>query len=129
MPSAQPLNTTISVFRRLRSYKDNRRHTSIKHLTTPFETDLVSVPGEEVLVTETRDANITDAFRFGHPVVIAPRSPATLAEIYAGVAGLDFPVRLPGNPREVQIQNTSSNVTNDLYGDAQAVQAGLAFTV
>lgn len=125
---AQPLNTTITVFRRIRSYRDNRRHTSIKHLTTPFDTELVSVPNEEVQVLETRDASFrTDAFRFGHPVVVGPRDPCTVVELYAGVSGLDFPVRLPGNPRELQIQNTEAAVENDLYADARGVCPGKAF--
>lgn len=127
---SQPLNTSISVFRRLRSFRDNRRHTSIKHLTTPFDAELVAVPGEEVQVVETRDASfVTDAFRFGHPVVVAPRNPATLADLYAGVSGLNFPVRLPGNPREVQVEKTAANVADDLYGEAQGVQEGSAFTI
>ena len=54
MPAAQPANTTISVFRRVRVFRDNRRHTSIKHLTTPFDSQLVAVPGEENEVIETR---------------------------------------------------------------------------
>ena len=129
MASAQPLNTTISVFRRLRTFRDNRRHTSIKHLTAPFDGELVAVPGEEVQVIETRDTVVTDAFRFGHPVVIAPRTPLTLANLYAAVGGLDFPVRMVGNPRELQVQNVAAHVTDDLYAEAQVVQAGHAFVV
>jgi hypothetical protein len=133
---AQPLNTNITVFRRLRTFRENRRHTSIKHLTTPFDGDLVAVPGEEIQVVETRDANfVTDAFRFvqrdgtvlGHPIVVQPRDPCTLATLYAGVSGLDFPVRLPGNPRELQVQNTPAAVDNDLYGDARGVCPSDAF--
>lgn len=126
---AQPLNADISVFRRLRVFRENRRHTSIKHLTTPFDESLVAIPGEEVQVVETRDNNVTDAFRFGHPVVVAPRTPATLADLYAGVSGLDFPVRLTGNPREVQVEKLPANVEDDLYGEAQDVQEGDAFTI
>lgn len=127
----QPLNTTISVFRRLRTFRENRRHTSIKHLTTPFDGDLVAVPGEEIQVVETRDYNpITgtgfrsDAFRFGHPIVVSPRAQLTLAALYAGVSGLDFPVRLTGNPRELQVQKTAANVADDLYGQTATLGAG-----
>lgn len=126
---AQPLNTNISVYRRIRTFRDNRRHTSIKHLTTPFDGDLVAVPGEEIQVVETRDAVVTDAFRFGHPVVVAPRQSCTLAALYAGVSGLDFPVRMVGNPRELQVQNAAASITNDLYADARGVCPSDAFTV
>jgi hypothetical protein len=125
--ASQPLNTTISVYRRLRTFKDNRRHTSVKHLTTPFDGDLVAVPGEEIQVLQTRDSNITDAFRSGHPVVVYPRAACTLATLYAGVSGLDFPVRMVGNPREIQVQKSSANVADDLYGQAAALCPGRAF--
>lgn len=129
MASAQPANATISVFRRLRVIRDNRRHTSVKHLTTPFDSQLVVVPGEEIQVIETRDLSFrTDAFRFGHPVVVEPRQNCSVAQIYAGVAGLDFPVRMLGNWREVQIQNVPAHKRDDLYGEARAVCPGKAFT-
>jgi hypothetical protein len=116
--ASQPLNTTITVQRRARAVRDNRRHTSIKHLTTPFDDFYVPAPGEEVQVVETRDSSfVTDAFRFGHPVVVAPRANCDLATVYAGVTGLDFPVRMIGNPRELQIQKTLANRADDLYGD------------
>ena len=128
--ASQPLNTAITVSRRLRSFRENRRHTSIKHLTTPFDTELVAVPGEEIQVVETRDTGfVTDAFRFGHPLVVAPRTPCTVSDLYASVSGLDFPVRLPGNPRELQIEKTPANLGDDLYGEARDVCPSDAFTV
>jgi hypothetical protein len=120
----QPLNTTISVFRRLRTFRANERHTSIKHLTTPFDHNVVAVPGEEIQVLETRDANITDAFRYGHPIVVYPRTSCTPATVYAGVAGLNFPVRMVGNPRELQIENVAASVNNDLYGQVATLCPG-----
>jgi hypothetical protein len=129
MGAAQPANTTISVLRRARAVKDNRRHTSIKHLTTPFDSFYVSVPGEEVQVVETRDAFKTDAFRFGHPVVVSPRATCSLPDVYAAVAGLDFPVRMVGNPREVQIQKTLANKADDLYGELRDACPSDAFVV
>jgi hypothetical protein len=127
--SAQPANTTISVFRRLRVVRDNRRHTSVKHLTTPFDSEYVPVPGEEVQVVEHRDAVVSDAFRFGHPVTVQPRTNLSLASLYDGVSGLDFPVRLTGNWREVQVQKTAANVSDDLYGEAATLGSGAAFTI
>ncbi len=125
MSAAQPANPTISVFYRLRTVRNHGRHTSIKALTTPFDTMNVAVPGEETQVVETRDATFrTDAFRLGHPVVVAPRVPLTLKAALAAVTGIDMPVRLIGNPREVQIQKTAAHKTDDLYAQVAAAQAG-----
>ena len=132
---AQPANTAITVQRRTRAVRENRRHTSVKHLTTPFDPFYASIPGEEIQVVETRNidpalgAAITDAFRFGHPVVIAPRAVCDLPTVYAGVSGLDFPVRMIGNPREVQIQKTLTNRADDLYGELRDACPSDAFVV
>lgn len=129
MGAAQPANTSISVFQRVRTVRNNKRHTSIKHLTTPFDKAEVALPGDEVQVIEFRDATFkTDAFRFGHPVTVAPRATFSLAQVYAAVAGLDFPVRLIGNPREIQIQKSAANVGDDLFGQIRTAGPGAAFT-
>ena len=133
MPAAQPANTQISVFRRVRAFRQNLRHTSIKHLTTPWEGFRVAVPGEEVDTVEHRDptgvnaVGRTDAFRFGHAVTVAPRYAPTLAQVLAGVPGIKL-VALPANPREVQIENTPSHRTDELFQEIAAVGPGTAFT-
>jgi len=124
MSNSQPSNATISIFRRAKTYFNNGRHTSIKHLTTPFDGKLVSVPGEETLVLETRNASFrTDAFQFGHPVVVYPRTVETLPKALADIADLNV-VKMPGNEREVQIEPKPVAIHNDLYGQLQADQAG-----
>jgi hypothetical protein len=128
MGAAQPANAAITVFQRLRTVRGNGRHTSVKHLTTPFDTAYVAVPGEEVQVVETRDSSFkSDAFRYGHPVVIAPRAPCELADVYTAVSGLDFPVRMVGNPREIQIQKAANNVTDDMQAEVRSACPGTAF--
>ena len=129
MAYSQPLNATISVTPRLRTYRNNGRHTSIKHLTTPFDTALVSVPGEETLVIETRDATFkSDAFRLGHPVVVEPRTVLTVKEMMQNASNMAFPVRLVGNPRELQLEKTAAYKTDDIQAEARALQAGAAFS-
>jgi len=128
MPAAQPANTQISVFRRVKAFRANYRHTTIKHLTTPWERFLVSVPGEEVDTVEHRDATFrTDAFRFGHPVTVSPRTIPTLAAVVAAVPGVKL-VSLVGNPREVQLENTEAHKTDELFQEVAAVGSGVAFT-
>jgi hypothetical protein len=126
---SQPLNSTISVTPRLRTYFNNGRHTSIKHLTTPFDAALVSVPGEETLVLETRDSTFkSDQFRYGHPVVVYPRTVLTLHDALANITNMDIPVRMVGNPREIQIQKVAAYKTDDLHANARTEQDG-AFIV
>ena len=125
MAYAQPLNTTISVTPRLRTFFNNGRHTSIKHLTTPFDSALVSVPGEETLVLETRDSTFkSDSFRFGHPVVVYPRTVLTMKDALTNIADMDIPVRMVGNWREVQIEKAPGHETDDIQAEARAEQSG-----
>jgi len=121
MGAAQPANADITVQQRVRVVRDNRRHTSVKHLTTPFDDNYVAVPGREVQVEEIRDANFrTDAFRYGHAVVVKPRAACSVPTVYT-LSGMDFPVRLPGNPREIQLQKSLANRTDDLFGEVRDV--------
>ena len=123
MANAQPANATISVTRRARVYFDNRRHTSIKHLTTPFDSRLVAVPGEENLVLETRDTFYSDAFPNGHRVVVYPRTVETLKAATTNLTNVKV-VKLPGNERELQIEKNTTGLRDDLYGQLAADQAG-----
>jgi len=120
--AAQPANASISVFMRLRAVKANGRHTSIKHLTTPFDGYYVPAPGEEIQVVETRDTTFrTDSFRFGHPVVVHPRANCGLAAVVNGVNNLDVPTRMIGNPREVQIGKKAAGLAADFHGEVRTV--------
>ena len=123
--NAQPLNTTIQVFRRARVFRDNRRFASIKDLTTPFQTPLVSVPGQENLVLETRDNFVSDAFQYGHAVVVYPRQILTLAQAVSQTPGGVVVSKLPGNEREIQVEMTSANLRTDLYNELQQEQTAL----
>lgn len=123
--AAQPANTTIGVLYRLRLVRNNTRHTSIKHLTTPFDVNYVAVPGEETLVVENRDVlTRSDAFRFGKSAVNQPRRFITTRQLYLGVANMDFPVRMIGNPREVQVQKRYANRADDLHAQVRATAPG-----
>lgn len=120
--SAQPLNTEISVYRRVRSQMQTERHDSVKALTGEMKDKYVIVPGEEIRVLATMDAStVTDAWRYGHPVVRYSRSTKAPADVYAGVSGLDMPVRLTAQRRDIFTQNSEGNETNDLFGDVAAV--------
>ena len=127
--ASQPANTTINVLRVVRSYRYDGLHTSVKHRTTPFAPAIMSVPGEEILVTEYRNAaNASDAFRYGHPVTVLPRGVELLgyavgavAQLNAVYGGMQFPIRLPANPRDVFLTKDAAHATEDLHAQLRAV--------
>jgi hypothetical protein len=117
--AAQPLNSEISVFRRVRVQARNERHDTIKMMGLMRDRYVV-VPGEEIRVLDTKDALVTDAWAYGHPVVRYARADVTVDTVYQGVTGLDFPVRITADRRDLHIQNTTAARTNDLFLDVQS---------
>ena len=117
--ASQPANSTIAVHRRVRSYRQDLRHNSIKDLTMRMRPLIMSVVGEEVLVTESRDAVVTDAFRNGHPVVRSLREVTTFEEAAEGISGLNFPVQIG---RDKFLEKSDANVADDLQQDLRDVE-------
>ena len=128
MASAQPLNADISVFRRVRAQTDQDRHDPIKGMGR-FRAKQVIVPGQEIRVLQTLDAEYSDAWRYGHPVVRYIRGNAsptpsgqrteTLQQLYSGVSGLHMPLRLTVERRDIYIEKTTAAVADDLFAQAQ----------
>jgi len=126
--ASQPANAEILVARRVRSYRQDLRHNSVKDLAQGHFRQLVmSVPSEEVLVTETRDGTGTlvttaiDDNRQGLPVVVGLRPVTTLEEAAEGIEGLAFPIRLPGH-RDVFLGKADASVADDLHQDLRDVK-------
>lgn len=128
MASAQPLNADISVFRRVRVQTDQDKHDPVKGMGR-FRSRQVIVPGQEVRVLETRDNNVSDAWRYGHPVVRYVRTGAaptpatertkTMQQVYSNVDGLHMPIRLTVERRDIFIQKDLDNVGDDLFTDTK----------
>jgi len=93
-----------------------------------MSTLIMSVPSEEVLVTETRDATTAgllvttalDQDRSGLPIVRELRPVTTLEEAVEGITGLNFPVRMPGI-RDVFLEKSDANLEDDLHQDLRDV--------
>jgi len=89
---------------------------------------IMSVPSEEVLVTETRDSATADLLvttaldtnRSGLPIVRELRPITTLAEAVEGISGLNFPVRFPGI-RDVFLEKADASVEDDLHQELRDV--------
>jgi hypothetical protein len=120
MASGQPANTDIKVFRRVRAQLEPGRHDPVL-LQGRIRPRIVIVPSEEVRVTETRDAVISDAWRLGHPLVRYARGSMAVVTAFAGVSGLDFPVRLTNSHRDLLLQKTLEDVEDDLFKDVQDI--------
>jgi hypothetical protein len=118
--ASQPLNAEISVFRRVRTQVQNERHDPVR-LLGRVRPKYVVVPSEEIRVLSTKDSNVTDAWRYGHPVVRYARDFVRPADLYASASGLDYPVRLTAEPRDLFIQKTDANVTDDIHQNARDV--------
>lgn len=118
--ASQPLNTDISVYRRVRTQVGNERHDPVKMLGR-MRAKYMIVPSEEIRVLATNDDVVTDAWRYGHPVVRYQRAAKTPADVYEQVSGLDFPVRLTAEPRDIFIQKDSDNITDDLHENVRDV--------
>ena len=130
MAAAQPLNAEISVFRRVRAQTDQDRHDALKGMGR-FRAKQVIAPGQEVRVLETKDADsVSDAWRYGHPVVRYVRGNAaptpagertkTLQQVYDNVSGLGMPLRLTVERRDIYIEKDADNVTDDIQGETRA---------
>ena len=95
--SAQPANTEIQVYRRVRVQAANERHDSLKQMGR-LRAKYVVIPAEEIRVLETKDSLITDAWRYGHPVTRYSAPAKATQTVYNNVDGLAMPVRLTVEP-------------------------------
>lgn len=132
--SAQPANTDIQVFQRLRSYRQDLRHDSVEAITKRLRKLILSVPGKEVLSgVLTRDSSLKDfsayshdgSLNFGFPIVIGLNKVETFADAQEHLPNIDFAFQIG---RDKFLQNVSTVLsTEDLQGDARSrlVAAGV----
>jgi hypothetical protein len=127
----QPANALISVRRTVRTRTDVNRNASIKQMAQRLGTRVVIAPGEEIdafyALADTAVAAAAagvpgpnPAWRYGMPVVLETRERATVAEIYAGVANLAFPVKIVGNGNDQFIEKAAGHLTDDLHAQVRA---------
>ena len=117
MASSQPANTEIQVYRRVRAQAANERHDSVKQMGR-LRDKYVVIPAEEIRVLHTSDDSlITDAWRYGHPVVRYSAPATSVQTVYNNVDNLAMPVRLTVDRREFQIEKTEDAIADDLFQD------------
>ncbi|MDP1712434.1 MAG: hypothetical protein Q8K86_08255 [Candidatus Nanopelagicaceae bacterium] len=118
----QPANASIEIFRTVRTYRNALRQESLKVLAPMHGRGLVtSVPGREYLAAQTHDGVVSDAFRFGHPVVTFARNFVSLNAALTSITHAKL-VGLIGG-RDLFITKESGNNTEDTHGQARAADA------
>lgn len=129
--SAQPLNTSIAVYQRVRSYRKALRHDSVAALIKRLRPLIMSVPGKEVLVgVLTRDTTVKDFSPYcgeasatatrGFPIVVGLLDELSFAAAQENTTGVDFALTIG---QDKFLQNASASLSRDLHGDLRTVLA------
>ena len=128
--SAQPANTAISIYRNVRSFRQNIRHESIGALIKRLRPLIMSVPGHEILMGALSRADgvgaalVTDfspycgEARFGagrgFPIVVGLFQTTTFATAQENLPGVDFAFQIGGDKFLI---DTHAALSRDLQGD------------
>jgi hypothetical protein len=127
--AAQPANTDIQVFRRIRAFRQAHRHESVAALIKRLRPLVMSIPAEEILVqVETRDSTTTDMSPYmgqastgatrGFPIVIGLVDAVTFTTAQTGLTSIDFAFQIG---HDKFLANTTAGLTRDLHADARAL--------
>jgi hypothetical protein len=123
--ASQPLNTSISVFRRVRAYRQAHRHEAVAALTKKLRPLIMSVPGEEVLVAVlARDTSLADFSPYcgearhdatrGFPIVVGLQPQKPFDHAQEGITGVDFAFTVG---TDKFLQNAAGSLDRDLHSD------------
>ena len=136
--SAQPLNTSISVYRSLRTRRNISRYDSVAAIIKNLRPLVLVVPGQEINAgVLTRDTSVTDCSPYmgqaaagadrGFPVVVGLLNQMTLTTGLDNITGEDFAFQIGSDKF---LKNTSATVGlsdvdsgGDLFGNAQEALA------
>jgi len=128
--SAQPANTSIKVYRAIRSYRAHDAHTTIANRIKRLAPLVMSIPGREGAFTQVvaRDSDVSDFSSFmgearvsavrGYPVVIGTAPQTSFVNAQGNLAGIGFGFQIG---QDKFITNTEAGLTRDLHKDARAL--------
>lgn len=129
--SAQPSNTTISVFMSLRAKRDDKRTDSVAAITKRLNPLLAVIPGREIdSGFLTRDTSVSDFSPWcglsaagasrGAPIVLGKFPTVSFSCAQEHLPDVDFAFKIG---RDSYLPNTQAVLaTADLFGDAIALQ-------
>ena len=131
--SAQPANSSISVFMNLRSYRRDLRHESLAAICKRLRPLVMTIPGEEILVgVLNRDTGVKDMSSYmgearfnagrGFPIVIGTFGQTSFAEAQTNLADINFAFQIGS---EKFLSNTAAGLTGDLFGDARGLTSDI----
>lgn len=120
--ASQPSNTSISVYRQVRAFRNDQRLESIKAITGKLRNLVLSVPAQEDRVeVKGRDTTVQGTSSYfgqaaagatrGFPVVVGTRAAKDL-EVVETLSGVDFIVTVG---RDRFVTNDADSLTNDLH--------------
>lgn len=127
--AAQPANTDIQVFRRIRSFRQMHRHESVAALIKRLRPLVMSIPADEILVeVKARDTSTKDFSSYmgearhnatrGFPIVIGLKDAVSFANAQTNISGIDFAFQIG---HDKFLQNTTAGLANDLHANARAL--------
>lgn len=125
--AAQPANTDIQVFRRLRSFRQMHRHESVAALIKRLRPLVMSIPADEILVeVKSRDTTVADFSPYmgearhnatrGFPIVIGLKDQVSFANAQTNISNVDFAFQIG---HDKFLQNTTAGLTGDMHQDAR----------
>jgi len=125
--AAQPANTDIQVFRRIRSFRQMHRHESVAALIKRLRPLVMSIPADEILVeVKSRDTAVADFSPYmgearhnatrGFPIVIGLKDQVSFANAQTNIPAIDFGFQIG---HDKFLNNTVAGLPNDLHQDAR----------
>jgi|3_EtaG_2_1085321.scaffolds.fasta_scaffold00152_16 hypothetical protein len=127
--AAQPANTDIQVFRRIRSFRQMHRHESVAALIKRLRPLVMSIPADEILVeVKTRDTTTADFSPYmgearhnatrGFPIVIGLKDQVSFANAQTNITEIDFGFQIG---HDKFLSNTVAGLTRDLHEDTRGL--------
>lgn len=125
--ASQPANSSISVYRTVRAYRQSHRHDAVASLTKKLRPLVLSVPGEEDHVeVKTRNTSLSDFSSYmgqaaagasrGMPIVIGTRSAPTFEAAQEGITGVAAAITVGGDQF---LENSAGSLSGDLHQGAR----------
>ena len=123
--SAQPANTEIKIFQRVRSQRQQYRHDSVENITKRLRPLVMSVPAHEILSeVKTRDTTLkgfTPYTRDGFPIVIGAKDYVNFADAQEQLPDVDFAIQI-GSDKFLQNADTTDGLEANIQGDLRDIE-------
>ena len=128
--AAQPANTDIQVYRRLRSFRQAHRHESVAALIKNLRPLVMSIPADQILTeVKARDTSTADFSPYmgearhnatrGFPIVIGLKDQVSFSNAQTNLTAIDFAFQIG---RDKFLQPTTAGLSGDQHADLRALK-------